>query len=105
MPLSDHRANSGIDGHTILSSDVQHERLAPTQRAPAMAVHAKPVPSVQEPNRVNRREGPSNVSLLIYHPDTQNYFAEIRGQATLIANDDYRLSEVIAKRAHVGASG
>jgi PPOX class probable F420-dependent enzyme len=39
-----------------------------------------------------------NVSLLIYHPDTQNYFAEIRGQATLIADDDYQLSDVIAKR-------
>jgi PPOX class probable F420-dependent enzyme len=39
-----------------------------------------------------------NVSLLIYHPETQNYFAEIRGQATLIADDDYQLSDVIAKR-------
>jgi PPOX class probable F420-dependent enzyme len=39
-----------------------------------------------------------NVSMLIYHPDTQNYFAEIRGQATLIADDDYQLSDVIAKR-------
>lgn len=39
-----------------------------------------------------------NVSLLIYHPDTQDYFAEIRGQATLVADDDYRLSEVMAKR-------
>ena len=39
-----------------------------------------------------------NVSLLIYHPDTQDYFAEIRGQATLIADDDYQLSDVIAKR-------
>ena len=39
-----------------------------------------------------------NVSLLIYHPDTQDYFAEIRGQATLVADDDYRLSEIIAKR-------
>ncbi len=39
-----------------------------------------------------------NVSLLIYHPDTQDYFAEIRGQATLIADDDYQLSDLIAKR-------
>lgn len=39
-----------------------------------------------------------NVSLLIYHPDAQNYFAEIRGQATLIADDNYQLSDVIAQR-------
>ena len=39
-----------------------------------------------------------NVSLLIYHPETQDYFAEIRGQATLIADDDYQLSDLIAKR-------
>jgi PPOX class probable F420-dependent enzyme len=39
-----------------------------------------------------------NVSMLIYHPNTQDYFAEIRGQATLLADDDYQLSDVIAKR-------
>jgi PPOX class probable F420-dependent enzyme len=40
----------------------------------------------------------SAVSFLIYHPQTQDYFAEIRGTAMLIADDDYARSDTIAPK-------
>jgi PPOX class probable F420-dependent enzyme len=38
------------------------------------------------------------VSFLIYHPETQDYFVEIRGTATLIPDDDYKLSDTISPK-------
>jgi PPOX class probable F420-dependent enzyme len=37
-------------------------------------------------------------SVLIYHPDTINNFVEIRGTATLIADNDFRIADRIATR-------
>lgn len=37
-------------------------------------------------------------SVLIQHPDTADYFVEIRGTATLIPDADYALSSVIGER-------
>jgi hypothetical protein len=33
--------------------------------------------------------------MLVYHPDTSDYVVEIRGTATLIADDDYAKADVI----------
>jgi PPOX class probable F420-dependent enzyme len=38
------------------------------------------------------------VSFLVYHPTSQDFFAEIRGTATLIADDDYSLAAPIAAK-------
>jgi PPOX class probable F420-dependent enzyme len=38
------------------------------------------------------------VSFLIYHPETHDYFAEIRGTATLIPDDDYALADTISPK-------
>jgi len=35
------------------------------------------------------------VSFLVTHPDSADYYAEIRGTATLIPDDDYRLADAI----------
>jgi PPOX class probable F420-dependent enzyme len=35
------------------------------------------------------------VSFLVTHPDSADYYAEIRGTAALIPDDDYRLADVI----------
>jgi PPOX class probable F420-dependent enzyme len=40
------------------------------------------------------------VSFLVYHPASQDFFAEIRGNATLIADGDYALSAPIAAKYH-----
>jgi PPOX class probable F420-dependent enzyme len=37
-------------------------------------------------------------SMLIFHPSTDNYFAEVRGSADLLADPDYSLSDEIAVR-------
>lgn len=42
--------------------------------------------------------GNGEVSMLIFHPRTDSYFAEVRGTATLIADPDYALSAQVAKR-------
>jgi hypothetical protein len=38
------------------------------------------------------------VSFLVTHPDTADYYVEIRGTATLIADDDYALADVIGAK-------
>jgi PPOX class probable F420-dependent enzyme len=43
-------------------------------------------------------QGNSAVSFLIYHPETVNYFAEVRGTAALIPDDDYKLSDMISPK-------
>lgn len=45
----------------------------------------------------NVRENPA-CSVLIQHPDTADYFVEIRGTAALIPDEDYSLSSVIGER-------
>jgi len=37
-------------------------------------------------------------SLLIFHPQSDDYYAEVRGTATLIEDNDYRVADVIAQR-------
>ena len=43
-------------------------------------------------------QGSTAVSFLIYHPQTQDYFAEIRGNASLVPDDDYKLSDAISPK-------
>lgn len=43
-------------------------------------------------------QGNAAVSMLIYHPETDAFFAEIRGTATLVPDNDYMQSQVIAER-------
>lgn len=40
----------------------------------------------------------AEVSFLITHPDTDDYFAEIRGTAQLVPDHDYRLADVIGEK-------
>jgi PPOX class probable F420-dependent enzyme len=51
-------------------------------------------------NRQKARNVATNAecSMLIFHPQTDNYFAEVRGTATLIADPEYTLSDEIAAR-------
>jgi PPOX class probable F420-dependent enzyme len=35
------------------------------------------------------------VSMLVYHPDSSDYFVEIRGTATLIPDDEYAKADII----------
>jgi PPOX class probable F420-dependent enzyme len=51
-------------------------------------------------NRQKARNLATNAecSMLIFHPQTDSYFVEIRGTATLIADPEYVLSDQIAAR-------
>lgn len=43
-------------------------------------------------------QGHREVSFLITHPDTDDYFAEIRGTAELVPDHDYRVADVIGEK-------
>lgn len=48
--------------------------------------------------KVRNLRANTEVSFLITHPDTDDYFAEIRGTAGLIPDHDYRIADVIGEK-------
>ncbi len=50
--------------------------------------------------KVRNLRGNPEVSFLITHPDTADYFAEIRGTAELVPDHDYAVADVIGEKYH-----